>query len=308
MLKSFVSDKELHKPIYIFLNQKKRYIMLMVLCSIFFQLMPINSINIDEQAKKILEDSIKKCFEVKTMKYNLKIQERVYGKTKTSESTTKLMYYPSYKTYMKQLKPKVGLEVLYCEGERGNLALINTNGFPWVNVTFSPFSNTMHKESHHNLTRSGVRFIGKIMDKFTENINPDDVIAKEEDEVVNGRNCHKITFMKKDFQYLVYTVKKNETIFSISDKFLISPYIIIENNLSVIDDYEEALYEGEKLLIPSAYAKKIKIWIDKSTLLPLKLYIEDDKGFYESYEYSNMQINVVFKENEFNENYPDYNF
>lgn len=260
-----------------------------------------------ENPVNLLKLSSEKCMQLKSMKCTMRMQERVRGKIIYSDLAMKLNCVP-YRLYIKQSKPREGLEILYCEGERDNCMLIYTNGFPWVNLTYSPYSNMVHKEAHHNVTHSGLDYIGKIIAGFVKRPTIEQSVRQAPDEMVDGKACFHVTVDDKDYKFLSYTVKKGETIHSIADKFLVAPNSILEKNLKVIDDYDEALYEGEKLLIPSGYGKKVNIWIDKKTYLPLKLVIEDDLGLYEVYEYINLQINPVFQEDEFKEDFDGYGF
>lgn len=261
----------------------------------------------NETPLSILKASADRCMQIKSMKFTLKMQERVKGKIIYSETYNKVSYAP-HKVYLKQYKPRVGMEILYCEGERNNCMLIYTNGFPWVNLTYSPYAHMVHKESHHNITRSGLRYIGKMMGSFLNTNTKDYNINMLAEEVVDGKLCYKMTIEHKDFRFIPHIIKKGESIHSIADQLLFSPNLILENNLSVVDDYDEALVEGQKIMIPNAYGKKIVMWIDKKSLLPIKFQIDDHKGFYEIYEYQNIQLNPVFKEGEFTEDYEEYEF
>ena len=50
------------------------------------------------------------------------------------------------------------------------------------------------------------------------------------------------------------------------------------------------------------------IYIDKQTNLPLITRVYDDKGLFESYEYINLQLNPVIKDEEFSRKYKEYHF
>ncbi|MCC6516216.1 MAG: DUF1571 domain-containing protein, partial [Chitinophagales bacterium] len=49
---------------------------------------------------------------------------------------------------------------------------------------------------------------------------------------------------------------------------------------------------GQKLKIPSSYAKKTTLYIDKSNLLPIYHKMEDEKGIYEIYEFKDLKLGV----------------
>lgn len=261
----------------------------------------------NKNPEELLKISSEKCLQIKGMTCRLKMQERFGKKIIYSDAELKVSYNPS-KIYFKQYKPRAGMEILYAEGERKNNMLIYTNGFPWVNVSYSPYANMVHKESHHNVTRSGLKFIGKIMANFLSKKTSDTQINLMTDEIIDGKSCFRVLLEEKDFGLASYTVKKGETIHSIADKHLIATHAILENNPSIFDDFDDVPKEGQKIMLPKAYGKKIILWIEKKSYLPLKLSIEDDKGIYEVYEYLQLKINPTFKVNEFNENFEEYNF
>jgi LysM repeat protein len=260
-----------------------------------------------EESLQILKTSAQKCLQLKGMKFRLIMQERVNKKMILSDAFVKVNFFP-IQVYLKQTKPKAGLEILYKEGARNNNMLIFTNGFPWVNVTYSPYAHTVHKESHHNIKRSGLYFIGKIMDRFLKKESSTIQITKLADEIYDGKSCFKMSIEETAYSKSQHIVQKGETIHSIADKYFLSTHAILENNLAVIDDYDETLHEGEKLSIPNSYGKKIILFIDKKNYLPIKIVVEDEKGLYEVYDYLNVEINPVFKENEFEETFTGYGF
>lgn len=286
------------------LLMKKTHLITLILSLTLFSL---NVYGQNEDALRILKTSAQRCLQLKGMKFRLVMQERVHKKMILSDAFVKVNFSP-IQVYLKQSKPKEGLEILYKEGARNNHMLIYTNGFPWVNVTYSPYAHMVHKESHHNIKRSGLYFIGKIMDRFLKKDHSTIKITQQADEMYDGKSCYKMVLEETSFSKSQHIVTKGETIHSIADKYLLSTHMILENNLSVIDDYDETLSVGEKLIIPNSYGKKITLHIDKKSYLPLKLVIDDDKGLYEVYEYYNVEINPIFKENEFEENYEGYGF
>ncbi len=260
-----------------------------------------------QDAKSVLTKMIEKCATIKTMQAKISNKERVFDVIKHTEGFAKMAYDP-FRFYMKQSNPRAGLEVLYVQGERGNNAIINPNGFPWMNVTLSPYGNMIHLGTHHTLFHVGYKYFSKIANYYMSIavVKPDLIL--EADEKIGSTLCYKVTFDMKNYSFITHTVKKGETIHSIADKYMVNSNSILERNIIVVDDYEETLYEGEKLIVPNCYGKKITMWIEKSTYLPVLIKVFDDKGFYESYEYREVKINIPFKPDEFTESFDDYNF
>ena len=92
--------------------------------------------------KVIIAEMIETCYNVKSLHYTQRKIERIEGQLSKQTSNIKFRKEP-FMVYMIQQAPKEGLEVLFKNGENDNNALINTNGFPWVNVSLSPFGNKM---------------------------------------------------------------------------------------------------------------------------------------------------------------------
>ena len=124
----------------------------------------------------------------------------------------------------------------------------------------------------------------------------------------NGYDCYKITINIPKFSYINYTVGAGESLESISKKNFISEYMIQENNPKAPSGFKETIKAGTVLKIPSDYAKKTILYIDKKTMLPVGQFVSDDKGLFEQYEFHNLQVNPVIKEEEFSSSYKEYKF
>ena len=105
---------------------------------------------------------------------------------------------------------------------------------------------------------------------------------------------------------MLYKVQKGETVKSIGTKFNCGEYRILEKNDGV--PMNGIIAEGKMLSIPNMYASKILLFVDVITYLPVSIYIYDNEGLYESFEFSNVEINLTFKPDEFQRNFKDYHF
>lgn len=89
--------------------------------------------------------------------------------------------------------------------------------------------------------------------------------------------------------------KPGETsIWAIGKKLAISEYKIKELN-----DIGDDVKPGQKIKIPSAYAKKTTLYIDKSNYLPIYHKMEDEKGVYEVFEFKDLKLGVNFTATDF---------
>lgn len=253
-------------------------------------------------------DVTKKMFaatkKIETLIYRMKKMERIEGEMITQTSFVKLQRSP-FKVYTRQEYPNDGLEVLYKGGD--NAALINPNGFPWLNLKLNPNGSRMRKEQHHTIHDAGydhvVSILEHLFDKYQENIHK---LTSIESVTWSNKPCWKVEFQNPNFKYLKYTVGANETIASIADKYKLSGYMILEVNKD-IEDYHD-ISEGQVITIPNDYSPKMSLVIDKQVMVPLVMKIYDDKGLYEHYEFSDIEINPAIDDAEFTEDYPEYGF
>jgi LysM repeat protein len=117
--------------------------------------------------------------------------------------------------------------------------------------------------------------------------------------------CHKVVLNSDDFGYRDYTVAAGETVFSIAKKYNLSEHMILEANK--LKSYT-GLTTGQKLKLPTIYAKKTELLIDVATMLPVKTLVYDDQGLYERYEYYNLKLNPTLSANAFSTDNPAYGF
>ncbi|HSZ25569.1 MAG TPA: DUF1571 domain-containing protein [Cytophagaceae bacterium] len=262
---------------------------------------------IEPTAFQIIKGVFGKVSTINTMKYTMKKQERFHGKLLQQETQVKLNRTP-LKVYLRQEFPKKGLEVLFVTGVNNNHALVNTNGFPWINLSLDPMGHVMRENQHHTLYDSGyshlISILEHLMNKYTKDIET--MISNGGTVNWNGHSCWIITFTNPNFKYYKYTVNAGENILTISKKYKLSEYMILELNKH-IDSYTD-VFPGQVIILPTDYSPKLEIFVDKQQMIPLMTRIYDEKGIYEQYEYYNVILNPTFKSNEFDRSFPEYKF
>ena len=65
---------------------------------------------------------------------------------------------------------------------------------------------------------------------------------------------------------------------------------------------------GQVIKVPITYAKRIVVYIDKLTYLPIYQELYDTKGLMATYEYHNLVVNPVIAPEEFTKGYKDYGY
>jgi hypothetical protein len=257
----------------------------------------------ENKAREVINKLLGSIEKIQTLKWNLKVIERIKGKEKHYGSSVKLKTHPR-KIYINIR----GTEVLWAEGFNNGKALIHPNSFPYFNMNLDPMGSLMRDGQHHSIHEMGFSYMGQIIksfiqkagDKFGESF----VYLGEEEH--NHLKCYKIKMNYADFKYVDYVVKKGENMITIARKLKLSEYIILENNPK-FGDYDE-VKEGDKIKVPTAYAKNVLLYVDKIYNMPIGIKVDDDKGLFEQYDYFFLQYNPRISEEEFTKEFKDYKF
>lgn len=252
-------------------------------------------------------DLVNKIFDavdnVKTLRYNLECNERIKGRMQHTESKVKLQISPR-KLYLNIR----GVEVLWVQGQNNGDALVNPNAFPYIDLNLDPYGSLMRKDQHHTIHEMGYQYLADIlkdgMRRSGDNLDKYFKVLGE--EKYDGRDCYKLSISFPDFAWIDYTVKKGETMITLSRKLHVSEYMVLENNPK-ISSYTD-VKEGQVIKVPNAYAKLTLLLVDKEYLLPVNNKVFDDKGLYETYEYHNLQVNGGIPAEEFTKTFKGYHF
>lgn len=246
-------------------------------------------------------DSIK---QVNTIRYHLVAAERVNGKMLTSESNIKIQVIPR-KIYLKSIQRDI--DVLWRLGENNNNAYVRAKVFP-VTVNLDPYGSIMRNKQHHTIHELGFAHIGlMIANGVLKTGKAFDAHFHLKGKVMfSARSCYQVEVDFDDYKFIEYVVGSNETVSDIAKKQNTAEYRIRElNNLT--GNYSQ-LKQGSKLQIPKYYGKKTIVYIDEKLFLPVYLKVIDEQGVYEEYSFSNVIVNSIIPDAEFQKKYPDYNF
>ena len=213
----------------------------------------------------------------------------------------------NFAAYIKETIPNTGMEILFMKGWNDNKAYINPNGFPYVNVSLAPFSERMRQNGHFTIYDIGFETIVVNLryglKQMTGKIN--DFYRIDGTVVWDGRTCYKLVLNNPEYKWNKYTVPKDITLTSLARDMHLGAYSIKErNNLSSYS----TIKAGTTILIPSAFVKKLTLYIDKTNNLPLMQEIHDDKGFFSRYEFNDFILNPKFSAADFSTTNPVYHF
>ena len=238
---------------------------------------------------------------LQTLRCNVKAQERIGSAIKVARSQMKLNFKP-LKVYIKNER---GVEVLYVTGQNDGDAWVYPAAFPYVTLSLDPEGSLMRKGQHHSVVQAGYGTISDLLRTTGSRIDNGftRTFRYAGDSVVQGRPHHVLRADYPQFRYLKYKVGRAETIRSIAEKYGCGPFRIMEQNGLAID---ATLAEGRTLLVPNAYGRKVVLCIDPKTYLPNAVAVTDDKGLYESFEFSQVVPNQPIPQEEFTKDFKAY--
>lgn len=264
----------------------------------------------ESQTHQIVTKMLNAMNSAKSYTYTMKSLERINGmkNLRGGDIYTKVNVNPQ-KLYLKMITdPNKGTEILYVKGERDGKALVNP-GKMLPTLKFLPTNSMLTKDQHHIVTTSGfsttARIMGDAVKRADAQAKFDSVFKYPGDVEWAGRKCYKIVIEDPTWTYTTYKALPNEKMYDIATKLLIPEYSLVE--LNGVKNFEENL-GGRTLKVPTSYAKKTILFVDKQTFFPILQEMQDDKGIFEHYEFSNLVINPTFKDDEFTEDFSDYGF
>tara|TARA_Y100000385_G_scaffold240632_1_gene256589 strand:- start:2380 stop:3213 length:834 start_codon:yes stop_codon:yes gene_type:complete len=273
---------------------------------VFLCLISLFSMQVHAQSVVTIVDQMISALSAgKTYQYTMSQVERTEGEIYANKIFTKIQEFPK-KVFIDNVEgSNKGVQLLYVQGERDNKVLVNK----LFGIKMSPFNSLIRKNQHHTVLESGFGLLISAIQnakKRAEDQNAFDEVFKLEGTVTfNGKSCYKVVLNDLTYTYLDYTIKNGESLYSISMKYKVSEQLIVEKN-----DFGGfgAGKTGTTIKIPSSYAKKTILYIDKSNMHPIYQEMHDEKGMFEKYSFSNLKINPSFTSNDFSEDNSTYNF
>lgn len=257
------------------------------------------------------EELIYQMFEhtdrIETLSYTMHKYERIDGKMVEQLAEIKFKSSP-FQVYARQRFPNDGLEILYREGQNRGRALVNPNGFPWVNINLDPLSYQMRKGQHHTILDTGYDMVMDVLEHLVAKYRSQtgDILKLLDITEIDGRTCYVLELNNPAFHYYKYTVREGETLTSIADRNKLSEHMILEKNEG-LDSYTD-VQAGQIIEIPNDYCPRMVLTMEKERMIPRVMKIYDEQGLYELYQFDEVRINPRFEPAEFTRDYPGYGF
>jgi len=221
--------------------------------------------------------------------FNLEKHERIDGIMGYEKWKVEVNYKP-YWISMDRTTPEDGPKLYWHENKNDGDAKVDPNGFPWIDLYLDPRGKTLNKKAHHNIFSLGLKHFGNVWHSMCyKNGVLRDEIEVLGTEKVDGRVTWVLSLEIPEYSSFKIKVKKDESIFTISERYLVPADKIVMINPDVDDIFD--VDEGQEILVPTHYASSGKLWLDQETSLPIKQEVYDEKGLYERYVYLGVQVN-----------------
>lgn len=248
--------------------------------------------NVNDVTKKVLDA----CGKANSITYNFYSFERfANGKNVNAEVFLKYQASP-LKIYADAKKPTAA-RLVYIPSVNPKV-----NVKKGLSIKLDLYSKMLMADQHHPLDNAGFGTFKRIIEhsikqKGYTTSSPElgNFVKITGSTTYDNKSCYIVEIVDKDYKIINYTVKAGEkTVFDLERKNAVPAYRIKQLN-NIGND----ITVGQVLKVPSAYAKKTTIYIDKETYLPIYQKMEDDEGVYEIYEFKNVKLNVKFTDADF---------
>lgn len=242
-----------------------------------------------EESQLVFSQLTEKINTIKTMEFILTNEERIEGSMLKGIQKVTMNTSP-FQCHITMIEPGKGEELIYAGSKYKNQAIYEPSGFPYFQIELDPYGSLMRKNNHHTIFDLGFKKMMMILDYHMKSSAYKMTVTEME---MDKKKIYKIEIDFTNFKYYNLKVDRTETISDIAKRLFVSDYMLsVMNNVNYYDN----LKAGSTIIVPSAYAKKIELYIDRSNGLPFAQVVYDDHGIYEKYEFSDLKINIPIPE------------
>ena len=240
----------------------------------------------DTLTQEIMAEMFASIKKVETLTYLLKNTERIGNQLLSGEQFIKYSNSPK-RCYFYMISPDKGSELIFSEGENDNLVMYDPSGFPYVRMNLDPLGDVMRHYNHHTVYEAGFTYMGRMLEGAYHNNMA--IFNYQKELTWEGNQVYLLIMDNPNYTHITYQARATESIRDIAEKFIVSEYKIYELNPKI--RRFRPLKHDITLRIPNAYARKIELYVDKETYLPVYQKIYDEKGLFELYEYHDLSLN-----------------
>ncbi len=256
----------------------------------------------------LINKMVEAVSKMNTYQFTMVTKERNLDNTYHNGNSFNKVTVSPYCVYMKILAARNnGTEIIYNAPKYGKEAVVNVGKFI-PDLKLDPFGSIIRKDQHHTVLEGGFRYCMDLLNSIKIKMGDsfDDMSKMETDILFNTRLCYRLTLTDNSFSYVNYSLKEKETLYALSMQKKISEFLIVYHNKNVSDFND--VEAGKVIQIPSSFAKRAIIYVDKISFHPIGIEMYDEIGLFEKYEFQNVVYNPVFAPNEFTKDFDGYGF
>lgn len=272
------------------LRMYKKHLLFLLFTSLFAW--KSNAQNASANINDLIQKSFTAMANVKTMTYHFYASERMDDGTYSKSDVEFKVVASPLKIFANAHEPQ-SAKLSYDASKSKDVKVKKG-----LSLSLSPTNKLLMKGVHNPITRAGFGRIKMILEKSLAQRKGQDLskyVKLAGTVMYDNKECLKVVISDPDYKIIDYTVKPGQTnVWQIGSDLAISEYKIKELN-GIGDDVKP----GQKLKIPSSYAKVTTIYFDKATNLPVFHRMEDEKGVYETYEFKNLKTGMTFTDADF---------
>lgn len=248
--------------------------------------------NVNDITKKILDA----CGKADNISYDFFAFERFDGTKRVNSEVHLRVQETPLKIYADSKKPTVA-KLVYIPSVNPKIHVKKG-----LSLRLDLYSKLLMADQHHPVSQAGFGTFKRIIEQSIK--SKGFTLASPElgsfvkilgSVTYDGKDCWKAEIIDNDYKMVSHTVKPDEkTVWDLGRKYSVPEY-----KIKSLNGIGNDLTSGQVIKMPSAYAKKTTVYIDKATYLPIYQKMEDDEGVYEIYEFKNLKTNVKFTDADF---------
>lgn len=224
------------------------------------------------------------------------------------EQTIEFKFSRPFRVYVKYLEPYAGREGIYVRGANRNRLRAHKGSVPDVAVSLNPRGQVAMLENHHPITSFGLE---EMLEVGARNIRKalardDATITIKDGGMVLGEETWRIDVRSEPGGRHV-TARQSEDLWELAARVDQDMYVILHHNDDI--DSPTELRAGQRVFVPNYYARRGQYFIGRRTFMMLKAVSWDQGGnLYESYEYTELELNPGLEDRDFDQRNKDYDF
>ncbi len=224
------------------------------------------------------------------------------------EQTVEFKFSRPFKVYVKYIEPHPGREVIYVRGSHRNKARAHKGSVPDIPVNLSPFGRIAMEGNHHPITSFGLQNMFRIVARGIRNAigRGDGSVHLSDGGTVSGHPTWRIEMLTKTGGRDV-TVRGSENLWKLAKRVGQDMYVILHHNDDIHSPRD--VRPGQTVFVPRYYGSRGEFFFSKRTDLIIKVVTWDQHGkLYESYEFTELELNPGLEDRDFDYRNEDYDF